>query len=365
MRVLIAPQEFKGSLTAAEAANAMAAGIRRARPDWTLDLVPMADGGPGFLAAIHGAQGGHLLTAAVHDPIGRPVRARYLLLPGQPRVVVVEAAQANGLLLLAANERDPLRADTYGVGELILAVAEARPARILIGVGGSATTDGGAGMARAFGARFWSMDGRELEPGGAALAGLARLDWRRPPTLDGIEVVVATDVTNPLIGPNGAAAIYGPQKGATPDQVDSLEAALTTFALVVRRALGVEIASLPGVGAAGGLAAGLVAFLGAKIVSGFDVVAEATGLAARVAQADYVVTGEGSFDSQSLQGKTTGRVVGLAKSLGKPTQVFAGRAEARLACATLMSLEPEPATAMARAGELLAQLAANWAGARP
>lgn len=356
MRVLIAPQEFKGSLSALEAAQAIAAGLARAQPAWELDLLPMSDGGPGFIEAVRAATRSDIAACVAHDALGRKVLARYLVVR-DPRVAVVEAAQANGLLHLKPGELDALNAGTFGVGEVIAEALKSRPAQLLIGVGGSATTDGGAGMAQALGAHLTGADGSELPPGGGPLAGLARVEWTRPRSLDGVEVVVATDVTNPLTGPDGAAAVYGPQKGASRQQVELLDAALAHCAAVLQQSLGVDVSTIPGGGAAGGLAAGLVAFLGARIASGFDVVAGLSGLEGRTAQADLVVTGEGSFDSQSLQGKTTGRLIEMARQAGKPCLVFAGRTErASDGVATLSSLEPDPARAMAEAAALLAEL---------
>ncbi|MBI5949721.1 MAG: glycerate kinase [Chloroflexi bacterium] len=361
MRVLVAPQEFKRSLNAEEAAAAIARGIRRARPDWVVDQLPLSDGGPGFLDALRRAVKADTAGLAIHDALGRRILGRYLLLRGS-RVAVVEAAQANGLFHLAPGELDPLGADSLGVGELLLAAAGDGPPRIIVGVGGSATTDGGAGMARALGARFLDAEGRELRPGGGPLVDLAAIAWDRPAVFDGIEIVVATDVTNPLVGPNGAAAVYGPQKGATPEQVVLLGAAMERFAHAVRQCLGVDVGDLPGAGAAGGLAAGLVAFLGARIASGFDVVAEATGFAGRLAQADVVVTGEGSFDVQSVQGKVTGRVRAWAAREGKPCVVFAGVAEgSEPGVFTLSAIEPDLARSMANAEPLLERVAERWA----
>lgn len=366
MRVLIAPQEFKGSLSAEEAADAMRLGMRRAHPDWTFDLLPMSDGGPGLLDALRRAVKADTHAAIVHDPLGRRVLGRYIRLRDSGDVVI-EAAQANGSWHVAADERDPLHSDTRGVSELLLAAVEdGKPPRIVVGVGGSATSDGGAGMAVALGATFLAEDGTVLPPGGAALADLARIDWRRPPGLDGVAVVVATDVTNPLTGPNGAARVYAPQKGASPADVDVLEAALERYASVVRRSLGVDIARVPGGGAAGGLAAGLVAFLGATIEPGFELVAEASRLRERLAQADLVVTGEGSFDSQSLQGKVTGRILELAEAAGKPAVVIAGRigeprpavgADVRLF--SINDVETNAEAAMSNAGKLLSGIAAS------
>ncbi len=364
-RVLAAPQEFKGSASAAQAARAIATGIRRAAPGAEVDECPLSDGGPGFLEVLHAARGGSLLRAAVHDPLGRPKEAEFLVL--DDGTAVIEAARANGLALLQPEERDPLRADTYGVGELIARALEKRPRRLVIGVGGSATNDGGAGMARALGARLWDGAGRPLPPGAAALAEVARIDWEPPAPLSGVETVVAADVRNPLLGPEGATAVYGPQKGANPAAVDLLEAALTRWAAAVRRSLGFDMAAVPGGGAAGGLAAGLAAFLGARIVSGFELVAQALRLDERMARADVVVTGEGRFDAQSLQGKVTGQVIMRARRTGKRAVVFAASLGegAEVPPGTevidLAALEPDTARRIARVRELLENAAADWA----
>lgn len=365
VRVLAAPQEFKGSASAAEVAWAIAAGIRRAAPGAEVDECPLSDGGPGFLEVLHAARDGRLLRAAVHDPLGRPKEAEFLIL--DDGTAVIEAARANGLALLRPEERDPLRADTFGVGELIARALEERPRRLVIGVGGSATNDGGAGMARALGARLWDGAGRPLPPGAAALAEVARIDWEPPASLSGIETLVAADVRNPLLGPEGATAVYGPQKGAGPAEIDLLEGALTRWAAAVRRSLGFDMATVRGGGAAGGLAAGLAAFLGARIVSGFGLVAEAVGLEERMARADVVVTGEGRFDGQSLDGKVTGQVLLQARRMGKRTALFvASLAEgAEVPPGTevidLAALEPETARRMARVRELLETAAEDWA----
>jgi glycerate kinase len=366
VRVLIAPQEFKGSLAADEAAIAIASGIRAARPEWTLDSLPMSDGGPGLLDAMRRAVKADTMAAIVRDALGRRVLGRYIRIRATGEVVI-EAAQANGLLHVKPHELDALHADTFGVGELLLDAAKAEPRRIIVGVGGSATTDGGAGMARALGARFRDMAGNDLQPGGAALADLESITWECPREFEGIEVLVATDVSNPLIGPTGAAAVFAPQKGASPEDVDRLEAALFRYSQVVRRHFGKDIANLPGGGAAGGLAAGLAAFLGAEIRSGFDLVAEATGFHARLAQADLVVTGEGRFDGQSSQGKVTGRVIEAARAAGKPVVVLAGSklGEAPVPVRTISEIEPDHERAMASAAELLKQVAREWAAEMP
>ncbi|HEY5476955.1 MAG TPA: glycerate kinase [Tepidiformaceae bacterium] len=365
MRVLIAPQEFRGSLSADEAAAAIKAGIRAAQPAWQLDVLPLSDGGPGFIDALRRAVTADTSAEVVQDALGRKVLGRFAVVRAD-RTAVVEAAQANGLYHLSPGELDPLRADSFGVGQLIMAAVATAPSRLVVGLGGSATTDGGAGMARALGARFLDDAGRPLAPGGAALAGLARIDWQRPAALEGLEVIVANDVTNPLLGPDGCAAIYGPQKGASPGQVEVLEGALVRYAAVVKRSLGVDVATIPGGGAAGGLGAGLVAFLGARVESGFTIVAEATNLRARLAQADVVVTGEGSFDAQSSRGKTTGRIRDLAREAGTPVVVFCGRSDvAGSGVFALTSLEPDHDVSMRNAAELLEALAARWAADQP
>lgn len=360
MRVLIAPQEFKGSLSADEAGAAIRAGLRKARPEWQFDVLPMSDGGPGFIDALRRAVKADTTACIVQDALGRRVLARYVAIRGT-RTTVIEAALANGLMHIGPSERDALRADSFGVGQIIAEALTGGLERLIIGVGGSATTDGGAGMARALGARFLDQAGRQLAPGGAALQDLARIEWSRPAGLAGVEVVVASDVRNPLVGPDGAAAVYAPQKGTSAGEVEILEGALLRYAAVVRRGLGVDVAAIEGGGAAGGLAAGLVAFLGARIVSGFDVVAEATGLAGRLAAADVVITGEGSYDSQSSQGKTTGRLRELAAAGGKRCVVFAGEATANGDILPLTALEPDRERSMKHARALLERAAREWA----
>ncbi|MEP6872671.1 MAG: glycerate kinase [Anaerolineaceae bacterium] len=361
MRVLIAPQEFKGSLSAEEAATAIRRGLRRARPDWTFDFLPLSDGGPGFLDALRKAVKSDTSASVVHDALGRPVLGRWVVIR-ESGDVFIEAAQANGLYHLRTDELDPLYADTAGVGELIAEAALGVPARIIVGVGGSATTDGGSGMARALGAVFLDEAGNALPPGGAPLARLARIDWRPPDWVGQIEIVVACDVTSPLTGPAGTATVYSPQKGATVGQVELLEAAMLRYAAVLKRSLGVDIASLPGGGAAGGLGAGLVAFLGARIASGFEIVSEVTHLRERMERCALVVTGEGSFDSQSTLGKVSGKVSEMANALGKSCMLFAGRSDqADPRIRTLLADEPDLARSMQRADALLSAVAARWA----
>ena len=362
MRVLVAPQEFKGSLTATEAARAIATGLT-ARATWQLDVVPMSDGGPGFIDALAAAMVGERKRVATIDCLGGDVSAE-VLVTQDGRTAFVEAAQSNGLELIPKDRRDPLAASTEGVGQMIQAANAC--SRITIGVGGSATTDGGSGVARALGAAIIDADGAEVARGGGALQRVSAVHWSPPEWLRNTKIIVASDVTNPLLGPGGAAYVYGPQKGATPTQVETLERGLARWARVVERDLRIDIRDLPGAGAAGGLAGGLVAFLGADVESGFDVVAKASRLHERLEAADVVVTGEGSFDSQSASGKTTGRLIKLAKDAGKKFIIFAGRAERPdEAVRTLEGLEPSAERTMAEAGPLLTELARAWAESLP
>jgi glycerate kinase len=328
MRVVVAPQEFKGSLTAREAAAAIADGVRDALPDAVIDVVPMSDGGAGLVEAMLAARGGDLVTSSVHDPLMRPIAAAWgLVAPGG--TAAIEMAAASGLVLLSAAERDPLAATTFGTGELIRAALERGCPQIIVGVGGSATVDGGAGAMQALGARLLDAHGRELPPGGGPLERLDRIDAStRAPRLAATEMLVACDVTNQLCGPRGAAAIFGPQKGASPAAVATLDAALRHLAAVVERDLGVDVVETAGGGAAGGLAAGLMAFAGATIAPGFDLVASAVGLEAKIVGADIVLTGEGRLDAQTAFGKTAAGVARMARVRGKPVAVVAGTIEA-------------------------------------
>jgi glycerate 2-kinase len=328
VRVLVAPQEFKGSLTAAEAAAALAAGVRDALPDADIDEAPMSDGGAGLVDALLAARGGERIEAPVHDPLMRPARAAWVLL--RDGSAAIEMAAASGLVLISPDERDPLRATTHGTGELMRGALDRRCHEIVVGVGGSATVDGGAGALQALGVRLLDAAGADLPPGGGALARLDRIDLSgRDARLAGVRVRVAADVTNALCGREGAAAVFGPQKGATPDDVAVLDAALARFAEVARRDCGADMRELSGAGAAGGLGAGLVACAGATIEPGFALVAEAAGLTDRIAAADVVVTGEGRLDAQTGYGKTVAGVAALARERGRPVVAVAGSIEGR------------------------------------
>lgn len=323
MRILVAPQEFKGTLTAVEAARAMAEGARAALPDAKVEEIPLSDGGPGLVAALIAAAGGLVQTASVEDPLGRTVSAQWGLLPDGS--AVIEMAAAAGLWRLAPQERDPRVTSTRGVGSLIRAALDAGCRRIILGLGGSATNDGGAGMAAALGVRFLDGSGAELEPGGAALARLAQIDVSGlDKRLSGCRVVAATDVMNPLCGPEGASLVYGPQKGATERSARELDGALRRYAEVVERQLGVRVIDVPGAGAAGGLGAGVIVFLRAEVLPGFTVVAEAMRLRERMARADLVITGEGRLDAQSGFGKTVFGVAKMARELGVAALVVPG-----------------------------------------
>lgn len=329
MKVVIAPDSFKESLSALEVARAIADGVREVEGDAVVDLCPMADGGEGTLDAMVAATGGMFRTAVVLGPLGESREARFGLID-DGATAVIEIAEAAGLGLVRREERDPLRASTFGVGQLIRAALDGgsegpgRPGgvdRMIVGIGGSATTDGGAGCAQALGVVFFDAAGRVCADGlaGGDLRDIRRVDLgARHPRVGRCEILVACDVTNPLTGPDGAAAVYGPQKGATPPMVHALDRNLAHLAAVVREHVGVDVEDLPGAGAAGGLGAGLVAFAGARLCSGVEIVADAVGLADRVRGADLVITGEGRFDAQSASGKTAAGVARVADEAGVP-----------------------------------------------
>ena len=359
MRLLIAPDSFKGSLTALEAALSMAYGACAVFDEAICDLAPIADGGEGTVDALIAATAGTARLNTVRGPLGRSVEARWGML-GNGRTAVVEMAAASGLPLLGAGERDPLRACTYGTGELINAALAAlhehvpdrgsavlsdpasgsasdmapraasdaageQPPTLILGIGGSATNDAGCGALRALGARFLDASGHELPPGGAALARLARIDCSGlNPLLSRTRIRVACDVDNPLTGERGASAVFGPQKGATPAMARELDAALECFADVARRTTGRDLAREPGAGAAGGLGAGMLFFAGAMLEPGIDIVLEATNLAFRASRVDLVLTGEGRSDFKTAYGKAPVGVAKIAKSHGKPVICISG-----------------------------------------
>ncbi|MGY2085773.1 glycerate kinase [Blastococcus sp. SYSU DS0539] len=365
MHVVIAPDSFKGSLTAADAAEATARGVVRVRPDVEVVLRPVADGGEGTVAAALAA-GFRPDPVTVSGPDGRPREALLALRPG---VAVLELATAAGLGLAAPA---PLTATTRGVGELIVAALDRGVRRIVLGIGGSATTDGGAGMLQALGIRLLDADGRDVPAGGGGLLSLARADARGlDPRLAGVELVIASDVDNPLTGPSGAAHVFAPQKGAAPDQVRTLDAALTRYAAVLARDLGADVAAVPGAGGAGGTAAGALA-VGGRIVSGAGLVCDLMGVSDALGGADLAITGEGALDEQTLHGKAPAEVAARAGTAGVPCLALAGavrlpaerlRAAGFVAAHALTEVEPDVARCRAEAATLLPELAARVVGA--
>ena len=330
MRILIAPDKFKGVLNAHEVAGNVAKGLRDVLPDAEIEIVPMADGGEGTAEAICEARGGSWLKCKAHDPIGREIEARYGWIE-DGKLAVMEMSEAAGMRRLTENERDPVRATTFGVGEMILDAPNRRANQIIIGLGGSATNDGGWGMARALGYRFFA-NGKELADGVSELAKLTKITFpekivaAQPPLQPALpEIIAAVDVRNPLLGENGATRVFGPQKGASKDELNILEQALTRLADVVAREFNFDYRDKPGTGAAGGLGFGLMSFCAATIRPGFDVVAEAVGLESKTKCVDLVITGEGSLDRQTLEGKTPAGVARMARKLGKKVFAIVGR----------------------------------------
>ncbi len=324
MKVVIAPQGFKGNLTALEVSRAIERGIRRVVPDVTTSLVPMADGGEGTTQALVDALGGDMVAVSVTGPLGERIIAHWGFL-GDKVTAVLEMAAASGLGLVPAEKLNPRLATTYGTGELIRDALDKGCRKFIIGIGGSATNDGGAGMAQALGARLLGDEGKPIGFGGAALNDLEHIDITTlDPRLSAASVLLACDVDNPLCGPNGASCIYGPQKGATEKMVAELDGALAHYADVIERDLGIDIRDIPGAGAAGGLGAGLMVFLKAELKPGIDVVIQATGLVEHLEGADLVFTGEGRIDIQTLCGKTPVGVARRAKEFGLPVIAIAG-----------------------------------------
>jgi len=363
-RWLVAPQEFKGTLTASEAAEAMAQGIREASPEVVLDLAPLADGGPGTVDALLAGTRGERRKQVVRGPLGAPVEASWALLD-EGRVAVVEMAAASGLSLLAPEARDARKASTYGTGELIRAALDTGCERLIVGLGGSATTDAGTGALAALGYRFLDARGQPLPPGGAALSRLVQVEASgRHPRLGTVELLGATDVTSPLLGADGAACLFGPQKGADAAAVEELEAALAHAATV----MGEQFAGGPGTGAAGGFGFGLVSLAGARLVPGYELVSRALRLERRVLLADVVLTGEGCFDRQTSLGKGPGGLARLAGEHGTPVVLFAGRVDRRGGLELNLFNDVVELAARARPedapSKVLCKAAARWAAAR-
>ncbi|WP_283578862.1 glycerate kinase [Limosilactobacillus ingluviei] len=323
MKIVIAPDSFKGSLTAKEVGEAIQAGLKQVWPDAEYVLVPMADGGEGTVQALVDATGGCFVTRTVTGPLGLPVAARYGLL-GQGQTAVIEMAAASGLPLVPADQLNPLLTTTYGTGELVRDALDQGVREIILGLGGSATNDGGAGLAQALGAHLLDQSGQELPFGGGALGELAQIDVSQlDPRLSQVKIKLASDVTNPLTGPQGATAVFGPQKGATPAMVTKLEANLRHYAAQLQTWLGQAVAQVPGAGAAGGLGAGLLAFTHASLHPGVELVVAATNLKRKAHGADLAFTGEGSLDFQTRFGKTPYGVAQAIKAVAPHAPVIA------------------------------------------
>lgn len=329
MKFVIAPDSFKESMTAKAAAVAIQAGLQKIYPDADYELVPMADGGEGTVQSLVDATEGEIITADVQNPLDETVSAFYGVM-GDQQTAVIEMSAASGIQFVTTETKNPLITTTYGTGQLIKDALDRGMRRFIIGLGGSATNDGGAGMAEALGVRFLDENGQQIARGGAALATLHEIDMSNlDPRVAESEFLLASDVTNPLVGETGASAVFGPQKGATPAMVAELDAALTNYAAVIKAQLGVDLANTPGAGAAGGLGAGMLAFTQAKMQSGISLVVEATELVAKAANADVAFVGEGAIDFQTQYGKTpmgaaqavkqaspNAKVIGLAGYVG-------------------------------------------------
>ncbi|WP_422442044.1 MULTISPECIES: glycerate kinase [unclassified Endozoicomonas] len=324
MKIVIAPDSFKECLTAAQVASAIETGFKEILPDAQCVKVPVADGGEGTLQSLVDATGGHFIEVPVTGPLGHQIQAEFGIL-GDGTTAVIEMARASGLELVSPDHRDPMIATTQGTGELILSALDRGVEKIIVGIGGSATNDGGAGMMQALGVRLLNDQGKELQCGGGQLSSLSKIDTSNlDQRLQSVEIIAACDVDNPLTGDNGASAIFGPQKGATPDMVKVLDQSLGHFGLIMERDLGVSVCDRPGAGAAGGMGAALLGFLNARLEPGIEIVMAAVDLAEKVKGANLVITGEGRIDGQTAQGKTPVGVARIAKSLDLPVVALAG-----------------------------------------
>ena len=365
VKILVAPDKFKGSLSAVAAVAAITRGWSAVFPDAQIEAAPIADGGEGFAEVLCVALGGEWILCKARDPLGRAIEARYAWIEKE-RLAVIEMSEASGLWRLEKDELAPLRASTFGTGQLIRDAAERGAKTILVGLGGSATTDGGIGMAAALGYEMLGSDGEKLEPIPENLSALSHLVSHR--AIEMPEIIAACDVQNPLLGPRGTARVFAPQKGADPRTVEALELHLANLAEIVASDIGCDFRDTPGAGAAGGIGFGLLSFCGAKMRSGFDVVSETLRIEERIAACDFVITGEGRLDAQTLEGKGPAGIAALARKHGKPVLAFAGsiaddRIVAELFTATLPIID-EPvslADAMLRGAEFLERAATRSA----
>jgi len=322
MKIVVAPDSFKGSLTAIEVSDAIEQGIREIFPEAEIIKIPMADGGEGTVQCLINAAGGEILREKVTDPLGGEVLAHYGIL-GDKKTAVIEMAEASGLTLVPENKRNPLITTTYGTGQLIKAALNQGCRKMIIGIGGSATNDGGAGMVQALNVRLLDKQDKEIGFGGAELMNIHHIDISQmDQRISKLEILVASDVKNPLCGHSGATRIYGPQKGATEEMMVILEQALARFAHIINKALHKDVKDIPGAGAAGGLGAGLMAFLGAKLKPGIEIIIEAVKLEEAMKDADLVITGEGKIDSQTIYGKVPVGVAKIAKKYHVPVMAI-------------------------------------------
>jgi glycerate kinase len=323
MKIVVAPDSFKGSLTAIEVSVAIEQGIREVFPEAEVIKIPMADGGEGTVQCLVNATGGKILEEKVIGPLGDEVLAFYGIL-GDRKTAIVEMAAASGLILIPESKRNPLVTTTYGTGQLIKAALDQGCRKMIIGIGGSATNDGGAGMVQALGVKLLDQEGKEVGFGGGELKKIVKIDIScMDNRLSDTKVLVASDVNNPLCGPQGASRIYGPQKGATPEIIEELDKSLSYFAELIKRGLNKEVKDIPGAGAAGGLGAGLMAFLNAELRSGIEIIIEIVKLEQNIKEADLVITGEGKIDSQTIYGKTPVGVAKIAKKYNVPVVAVA------------------------------------------
>lgn len=322
---VVAPDSFKESMSAKEACQAMERGIRKVFDEAEIFQIPMADGGEGTVDALVDSSNGTIVEVVVSGPMPTEKVTTYYGILSDQQTAVMEMAKANGIELLEETRRNPLLTSTYGTGEMIKDALDKRVKKIIIGIGGSVTNDGGAGMAQALGAKLLDAQNKELPVGGGALSQLAKIDLTDfDPRIKETEIIIASDVTNPLVGPEGASVVFGPQKGATPEMVKKLDENLKHYGDILAKELGIDVVQMPGAGAAGGLGAGLLAFTGATLQPGIDLVIELNHLAKKIAQADYVFTGEGGMDFQTKFGKAPYGVAKVAKRYGKPVFACAG-----------------------------------------
>jgi glycerate kinase len=364
MRFLIAPDKFKGSLEARKVAENIALGIRDVIPDAEIEIAPIADGGEGTAEIIGRALGGEWVSCGSHDALGRAINARYIWV-SRTNTAVMEMSEAAGLRRLKESERDPARASTIGVGEMMSDAMKRGAQTLNIGLGGSATNDGGFGMARVLGFQFFAKD-EELTNGAAELTQLTRIEQPQEATWP--KIIAAVDVRNPLLGQNGATRVFAAQKGAKPGQMKLLEAALANLADIVACDLGTDLQEKPGAGAAGGLGFGLISFCDAQLRPGFDVVAEAIGLDKKISEADVIITGEGRLDSQTMEGKAPAGVATMARKFDKPVYAIVGEVAGTGKIAGLFQKVLEltrppvtPAIAMERSDQLVRERASELA----